>query len=248
MKSNELNSHARRHFLIVTGAAAAVTLFAAPLGAQTPQTKRPMRIGVIGSGRLGGSVGTQWAKAGHEVLFSSRHPEQLKDLVAKAGPKAKAGTPEEAAKFGQVVLLAVPYGAMPQISKDYGALLKGKVVLDAGNPQERRDGAMAKDALAKGAGVATAEYLPGARIVRAFNAIGSPQVTSEAHRPGERLGIPLAGDDAEALKVAVQLVEDAGFDPAVVGGLARGKEFDMGAPVRIMGMTAREIRQVFKLP
>src|SRR5215208_4867980 len=80
-----------------------------PLRAQS----KPVRIGIIGSGRQGGAVGTQWAKAGHEILFSSRNPENLKDLVAKAGPKTRAGTPAEAAKFGDVILIAVPYGELP---------------------------------------------------------------------------------------------------------------------------------------
>lgn len=242
-------SHSRRRFLATLGAVAATAgLARASLGAAVTPTQRPLRIGIIGAGRIGGAVGTQWARAGHEVFFSSRHPEQLGDLVAKAGAKAQAGTPEQAAKFGEVVLLAVPYNAMPQISQDYAALLRGKVLLDAGNPFEQRDGAMAKEALAKGAGVATAEYLPGARIVRAFNAIRWDQVEIQANRAGEKLGIPLAGDDADALQTAAQLVRDAGFDPVMVGGLERGREFDIGAPVRVNGMTAREIKQLFKLP
>lgn len=246
MQHNEEIDGFRRRLVMMASALVVAVCALAPAHAQT-STAKPMRIGIIGAGKIGGAVGTQWAKAGHEILFSSRHPEQLQDLVAKAGPKAKAGTPEEAAKFGDVVFLAVPYGAIPEIGKSYGALLKGKVVLDACNPREQRDGAMANDAIAKGAGVATAEYLPGARIVRAFNAIGWNQIPNEAHRAGEKVGIPLVGDDAQALKIASQLVQDAGFDPVVVGGLERSKEFGMGSPVR-GGMTAREIKQVLKLP
>src|SRR6185369_15768101 len=113
----------RREFLLTT---LALPLVATTLSAQT-QTKQPMKIAFIGSGRQGGALGLQFAKAGHEVMFSSRHPETLKDLVAKAGAKARAGLPDEAAKWGDVIVIAVPYGSTPQVGKDYGALMKGKV-------------------------------------------------------------------------------------------------------------------------
>src|SRR5262249_5723288 len=159
-----------------------------------------------------------------------RHPEELKDLVASAGPKARAALPQEAATFGDVVLVSVPYGSLPQVGHDYAPLMKGKIVIDCGNPYEDRDGAMAKDALAKGTAEASTEFLPGVRLVRAFNALTFIQVQREAHRSGEHLGIPIASDDAEAIRVATQLVTDAGFDPVVVGGLARAKEFDKDTP------------------
>ena len=98
----------RRRFLLTTLAVPLATQ--AMLGAQT---KKPMRIAFIGSGRQGGALGLQLAKAGHEVMFSSRNPDQLKDLVATAGVKARAGRPDEAAKFGDVIVVAVPYGALP---------------------------------------------------------------------------------------------------------------------------------------
>jgi predicted dinucleotide-binding enzyme len=207
-----------------------------------------MRIGIIGSGRQGGALGLQWARAGHEIFFSSRNPGNLKDLVAKAGPKARAGTPAEAAKFGDVVLVAVPYGQLPNVAKDVGPLLKGKIVIDVGNPRVDRDGPMAADALKKGTGVASAEYLPGARLVRALNALSYVQVEREAHRAGEKLGIPIAGDDKVAVDTVVQLVMDAGFDPVVVGGLARAREFDAGTPVYVKGLTAAQLRTALKLP
>lgn len=235
----------RRTLLLVF----ALALFLAPLVAQgVPQTTTPMKIGIIGSGRQGGALGLQWARVGHEVFFSSRNPGTLTDLVAKAGPKARAGTPDQAAAFGDVILLAVPYGATPQIGRDHGALLKGKIVIDVGNPRVDRDGPMAKDALTRGAGVATADYIPGARIVRALNALSFVQVEREAHRPGEKLGIPVAGDDRAAVDVVARLVTDIGMDPVIVGPLARGREFDAGTPVYVKGMTAAQIRSMLKLP
>jgi hypothetical protein len=241
----------RREFFALSGAAATAALFGTlPLGAQAPAAagRKPLRIGIIGSGRQGGAVGLQLARAGHEILFSSRHPEELKDLIARAGPKAKAGLPEDAAQFGEVILIAVPYGALPQVGRDYAPLMQGKVVIDCGNPRLDRDGPMAKDALAKGTGVASAAFLPGVRLVRAFSALSFTQVEREAHRPGEKLGIPVAGDDKDAVATVVRLIEDAGFDPVVVGGLARAREFDAGTPVYVKGMTAAELKAALKLP
>jgi len=233
----------RREFLLTT---VAVPIVASAL--VDAQTKQPLKIAFIGSGRQGGALGLQFAKAGHEVMFSSRHPEELKDLVAKAGAKARAGLPEAAAKFGDVIVIAVPYGVLPQVGKDYAPLMKGKVVIDLGNPRADRDGPMANDAIKKGTGVASAEYLPGVRLVRAFNALSFVQVEREAHRAGERLGIPIAGDEPPAVATVVRLVEDDGIDPVVVGGLARAREFDTGTPVYVKGMTARQLREALKLP
>jgi hypothetical protein len=204
--------------------------------------RRPLKIGIIGAGKIGGSLATLWAKAGHEVLVSSRHPDELQELARSLGPKGRVGTPQEAARFGEVVLISVPYGALPQIGRDLANELKGKVVLDTGNPYPERDGDMAVAARQKGTGVASAEFLPGVRLVRAFNAISYRSLRSEAHRAGEPVGIPIAGDDQQALSIATRLVKDAGFEPVVVGPLARAKLFDVGTPVYTQLLTARELR------
>jgi predicted dinucleotide-binding enzyme len=217
-------------------------------GAQaTPQTTRPMKIGFIGSGNIGGAIGELLAKAGHQVFFSSRNPDSLKPLVARVGQRARAGTPKEAIAFGDVVFIGVPFSSMPQIGQDYARDLKGKIVLDAGNPSVRRDGPLAEAAVAKGAGLATAELLPGARVVRAFNQLNFKVFLSEAHRAGDKVAVPLAADDAEALAVAQRLVRDAGFEPLVVGPLAAGKSFDSSQPIFLKPMTASEFRAVLKL-
>jgi predicted dinucleotide-binding enzyme len=203
----------------------------------------PLKIGIIGTGRIGGALARHWVRAGHEVLMSSRHPDELKPLAEELGPKARVGTPREAAAFGDVVLVSVPYSAMPQIGSDYAAELKGKIVLDTSNPVERRDGAMAADALEKGSGVATAEYLAGTRVVRAFNCIPAASLANEGNRKPERIAIPLAGDDAEALAVAKRLVDEAGFDSVVVGGLESARRFDLGQPLASRLMTAAELER-----
>ena len=207
----------------------------------------PVRIGIIGAGHIGGTLAALWVKAGHEVLISSRHPQELRGLASSLGPKAHVGAPHDAAVFGDVVLISVPYGALPQVGRDLVHELAGKVVLDTGNPYPVRDGQMAEEARRKGTGVASAEFLPGVRLVRAFNAIGYGSLASEAHRAGERIAIPLAGDDREALAVAQRLVRDAGFEPVVVGPLSRARDFDVGTPVYVKLMTAPELRQALGL-
>jgi len=206
-----------------------------------------LKIGVIGSGRLGGTVGSLWVKAGHPVLFSSRHPDQLKDLVAELGPLARAGMPQEAAAFGDVVFVAVPYGALPQVGRDLAPTLKGKVVLDACNAVASRDGAITDEAKANGIGITSQKYLPGTRLVRAFNTLGSRVLAREASRPDPRMAIPIAGDDADALKLAADLVHDAGFDPVIVGPLARASEFAMGAPGYGQQVTAPELKRTLSI-
>lgn len=226
-------------------AGASLVLGGLPLAgrAQTEGQVSPMKIGVIGAGKIGGAVGIHWAKAGHEVFFSSRHPEQLADLVKRAGPKARAGTPREAAVFGEVLLISVPYGAIPQVGQDFAKEMAGKVVLETGNPFPTRDGPMAEPALAKGAGLASAEFLPGVRLVRAFTSVPAAAIANDAHRAGERIAVPLAGDDKEAVEIAARLVREAGFEPVVVGGLASAKKFDRGTNVFGQSLTAAELRR-----
>jgi predicted dinucleotide-binding enzyme len=207
------------------------------------QATAPLKVGIIGSGHIGSTIGSLWVKAGHPVMFSSRHPEELASLVRGLGSLAKSGTVAEAIGFGDVVFIAVPYGAYPQIGKDYGSQFAGKVVLDAGNAVAARDGEITAEAKEAGIGVTSAKYLPGARIVRAFNSMSYRFFASEANRAGDRMAIPLAGDDKDALAIASTLVRDAGFDPVVIGPLARAKDFAQGAPLYNQQLTAVEMRQ-----
>jgi 8-hydroxy-5-deazaflavin:NADPH oxidoreductase len=202
-----------------------------------------MDIGVIGAGKIVGTVGVLWARAGHQIRFATRHPESLGPLVAEAGPKASAGSPEEAARFGEIVFCSVPYGAWPMLAPALQPLVSGKVVLDSANPYPGRDGDFARAAIAagEGAGVPIARLLPGARLVRAFNSVYFKTLQTEAHRAGERVGIPLASDDAAALDAAARLVRDAGFEPVVVGPLESARSFDPGTPVYNTGMSGAEL-------
>ena len=217
----------RRGFL--RAAAATLALGGLPFAARA-QGAAKMKIGIVGSGRVGGTLGTVWAKAGHTVMFSSLDLEGDRKLAASVGANASAGTPREAAKFGDVLLISVPYHALPGVGKDLGELLKGKIVIDTCNPIEGRDGEIVTWAREKGAGYASAELLPGARIVRAFNAVGYMRMADAAQRT-PRTGMPMAGDDAKAIAVASALVRDIGFEPVVIGPLAMGKHLVPRGPL-----------------
>ncbi len=221
-------------------------LQATTVAGQTASSPK-MKIGVVGAGHIGGTVGGLWTKAGHPVFFSSRHPEELQDLVARLGPLAQAGTVDQAIAFGDVVFIAVPYGALPQIGRDYGKSLAGKIVLDADNAVASRDGAIADEVERNGIGVTSQKYLPGARLVRAFNTLNYMIFEREANRPPPRLAVPIAGDDQEAVRVAAGLVRDAGFDPVEVGKLADASRFQRGAPGYGQNVSAAELRQKLSL-
>jgi hypothetical protein len=237
----------RRDLLRLAGIAAIAA--AAPTAAFAPMAfaqAGKLKIATIGSGREGGALGTQFAKAGHPVMFSSRHPEELKDLVAKAGPNAKAGTVAEAVAFGDVVLVVVPYTAIAAIGKEFGpALAKKRLVIDVSNPNPRRDGEdFVKQVMADGGpGVVTAKALDGAKVVRGFNAIGGATLEDLGKRQGDaKIGVPIAGDDEGAIKLASELIREIGFEPVLVGSLAAmGKYLVPGTPLG-GAHTAAEIR------
>jgi predicted dinucleotide-binding enzyme len=226
--------------------AAVLALAALPHVAGAQATASPLKIGLVGSGREGGALGTLFARAGHPVMFSSRHPENLKNLVAGLGPLARAGTVAEAIAFADVVVIAIPYTAMEQIGKAHaGALAQKVLVIDVSNPIPGRDGTDFVKSVGDqgGPGLVTAKLLPGAHIVRAFNAIGSGKLAQLAHRTGEPVGVPIAGDDPQAIAVAQSLIREIGFEPVLVGGLAMGKYLVPGSPLG-GEHTPAEIRQI----
>lgn len=179
-----------------------------------------LKISVIGAGKVGGTLGTLWVKAGHEVMFSSRHPEELTDLVKGAGPTARAGSISEAAQWGDVIVLSVPYGAMPALSRQIKDALAGKVVLSASNPFSGRDAEIGRKALEQGVALADQQYLPGVHLVRAFNAIGYASMSSQS---GKGKAIATFADDAQAREMGARLVRDAGFVPVLLP-LARAND------------------------
>jgi predicted dinucleotide-binding enzyme len=227
----------RREFLVLAAASIAASALPLPLLA-APK----MKIGIVGSGNVGSAIGAAWVRAGHEVMFSSLHLEHDKALAARLGGGARAGTPREAAAFGDVLMISVPYRALPAVGKELGDLLKGKIVIDTCNPFLQRDGEIAQWARDKGAGLASKELLPGARIVRAFNAISAGQMGQAYKEPG-RVGMPIASDDAKAVEGVLPLIRDVGYEPVPIGGLERGKYLMPGTPLA-GEHSAEEIRKI----
>ena len=223
---HQVHSSSRRAVVKTIGA----VTFALIATGRSRAAASKVKIGMIGSGNVGSSLGRVWAKAGHEVMFSSRDLEHDKSLAAQIGANARAGTPREAAAFGEVVVFAVPYGALPELGKSLASSLKGKVVIDTCNPFPNRDGEIANRARAEGAGLVSAQLLPGARIVRAFNAVGASRMGS-AHEDKERMGLPIAGDDKQAIEIASGLIREIGYEPVLVGGLQMGKYLMPGTPL-----------------
>src|ERR1700722_3436803 len=246
MTNTSTFSTSRRQFLELLAGVFALASITAPRALAQTSSLSSIKIATIGSGREGGALGTLFAKLGHPVLFSSLHPEELKDLVAVAGPTARAGTAADAVAFGDVIFLAVPYTAVEQIGRDLGTALAAKpLVLDVSNPVPARDGADFVDGIAKqgGPGLVTQKLLKGARVVHGFNAIGGGSLAKLANRPGEKVGVPIAGDDAKAIDLASRLIREAGFEPVLIGGLAKGKYLVPGTPLA-GEHTPVELRQI----
>ena len=217
----------RRRFLALAGLLASLATLPARLASAA---NGRFKIGTVGSGRVGAALGGAWVKAGHEVMFSSLDLEHDKKLAATLGANARAGTPRQAAAFGEVLLVSVPYGALPNVGKDLAGLIQGKIVIDTCNPFPSRDGEIANWAREKGAGLASAELMPGARIVRTFNAVSYSQMAAARDR-SDGIGMPMASDDAEAVAVISRLVRDVGYAPVLVGPLTMGKYLMPGTPL-----------------
>ncbi len=222
------------------------TLILAPASSRAADA--PVKIGIIGTGRMGSALARLWIQAGHPVMLSSRHPDQLKPLAQELGSLARVGTAQEAAKYGDVVLISVPFEAVADIAREVGKELSGKVVLDSSNPFPPGSDLQKATVAQGGTGVVNGKKLAGARLVRAFNTMGFNQLPKLAGRSGELIGIPIAGDDSRAVAVAEQLVRDAGFEPVLVGPLSSAKRFDFGGELPRGEQTASEIRHTLGLP
>ena len=190
-----------------------------------------MRIGIIGSGHIGGTAALLFAKAGHEVALShAGGPESLRPQVAKLGSKARAATAEEAANFGQVVLLALPWRDRDELPKER---LRGKIVIDATNPY--RPDSQLYDLGDSTSSEEVARALPGARIVKAFNTLYADDLASRSQprrSVGGRPALLVAGNDAHAKKVVSTLIRDIGFCPVDTGTLHEGGRLQQpGSPL-----------------
>jgi predicted dinucleotide-binding enzyme len=182
-----------------------------------------MQIGVIGSGRIGGTLAKHFVSAGHEVAVAHEHgPDSLAGLVQDLGANGHAATVPQAARFGELVVLAIPFGRYRELP---AGELSGRIVVDATNYFPERDGHLAE--LDEGRTTSTeliAAHLAGARMVKAFNTMAAGHLRDYAHAGGANMlyGIPVSGDDDGAKRAVMDLIEEIGFEPADAGGLAEG--------------------------
>ena len=179
-----------------------------------------MRIGILGSGLMGGKLGTIWARAGHEVVFSySRGKEKLNKLARDARGKARAGTPSEAAKDADVLLLAVHWSRIDDVLKQAGDL-SGKVIVSCSLPMNADDTDLVIAHTSSGA-EELAKKVPKTRVVSAFGTVPSEVLFDvfESRRKATRPSLVYCGDDPKSKKIAAELIRDVGFDPVDGGPL-----------------------------
>lgn len=181
-----------------------------------------MKIGIVGKGNVGSTLGKVWAARGHEVMFGVRDPEsaEVQALLTASGPQARAGSVDEAAAFGEVILLAVPWGAAQTVVRSAGDL-RGKILVDATNPLAPGLAGL-EVGLDTSAGELVAGWAPGARVVKAFNSTGAGNM-ADPNYGDHAATMFLAADDAEAKAVVTRLGEDAGFEMIDAGPLANAR-------------------------
>jgi 8-hydroxy-5-deazaflavin:NADPH oxidoreductase len=204
-----------------------------------------MKIGIIGAGHIGSTLARHFAKSGHTVgLSNSRGPGSLAALVRSIGPNACAMTTEEAVKFGEVILLAVPWRTAEALPDS--RWLAGKIVIDAMNPYSAEGEVMDLGEVTSSEEVA--RRLPGARLVKAFNTMYYHTLATEA-RPGagDRLVLFVAGDDAEAKAVVSRLIQDIGFATVETGSLREGgRKQQPGSPIYNHPMSLRQAQEALQ--
>ncbi|WP_149276223.1 NADPH-dependent F420 reductase [Pareuzebyella sediminis] len=206
-----------------------------------------MKIGIIGSGKIGGNLGKHWAKAGHDVLLSSRHPEELGSLVKEAGKNAKAVSVTEAFEANaDVYLLAMPFKAIDKIAELYAGEYSNKIIIDATNPYPQRDGEMAREV--RDANYNASEYtamkFSTAKTVKAFNTIQAEHLKDRAFEDRDRLTVPYAAQDEASKSIAKQLIEDIGFDSLYVGNLSDTRIMDPDQAIYGKSLTHTELKKV----
>jgi len=179
-----------------------------------------MRVGILGSGLMGAKLGTIWARAGHEVVFSyARSEQKLQKLARAAKGKARAGTPREAAQQADALLLAVHWSRVDDVLKQAGDV-SGKVIVNCSLPMNADDTDLVIAHTSSGS-EALAQKVPKARIVSAFNTVPSEVLFGvfEARRKTTKPSLVYCGDDPRSKKIAAQLIRDVGFDPVDAGPL-----------------------------
>jgi predicted dinucleotide-binding enzyme len=177
-----------------------------------------MKIAVLGTGNIGGTLGKKWGKAGHEIMFGSRdsHHPRVQELLQVIGHQAAAGTPAEAIAFGEVVLIAVPGNSVDELAAAQSASLDGKILLDATN----RFGSATISSVA-----VLSQYAPRARVFRAFNSLGW-EIFANPMFGETQADLFYCGPEGDARQVVESLIREVGLRPVRVGGLDRVQAVD----------------------
>jgi 8-hydroxy-5-deazaflavin:NADPH oxidoreductase len=203
-----------------------------------------MRIGIIGAGHIGGTLAKLFVGAGHDVAVSnSRGPQTLQNLVSGLGDHAQAMTAQDAARYGDMVVVSVPFGRYLELPTDG---LAGKVVIDTNNYYPARDGHFPElDSDRTTSSELLQAHLPGARVVKAFNAIYWETLRDLGRPSGDphRIAIPISGNDEEAKRTVAALIDQIGFDAVDAGNLAEGgRKHQPGTPIYIAELGSGELR------
>ncbi|HXZ83238.1 MAG TPA: NADPH-dependent F420 reductase [Acidimicrobiales bacterium] len=205
-----------------------------------------MRIGMIGAGNIGSTLAWHFVRVGHDVAVSnSRGPETLDALVRELGEHAQAMAAADAARFGEITVVSVPFGKYRTIPVDGSS---GKVVIDTNNYYPGRDGQFSElDDDRTTSSEMLAAFLPQARLVKAFNAIYWEHLRDGSRLAGapDRIAIPISGDDAEAKRLVAILIDEIGFDAVDLGSLAvGGRKHQPGSPLYTADLSAVELRRL----
>jgi len=182
-------------------------------------------IAMIGAGDMGQALGNLWAAAGYHVIFATRHPDELDDVVAAAGHGAEAASVGEAVARADIIVLAVPYKAEPSIAKQHGEAMKGKVLVNVDNALEYRDGAIAREAEAVGEAIYSARLFEGTRFIRAFNLKAAFSFPEPHEVDSADFEIPWTTNDESVRPIAEALILATGGTPVYEGGLENAREY-----------------------
>lgn len=204
-----------------------------------------MKIGIVGAGAIGQIYAKLWSAAGHEVLLSSRNPQKLTSMVEEIGPSVQAGTPAQAAAFGEVVLLAVNYWTLDEAIETIRPHVAGKLLIDATNPLRHAEGGGVERVIGDDeiSGLVIAAKLPEARIAKAFTTLWTGHVESHADVTDPKVAMTLAADAPADRETVAQLVRDAGLVPVDLGTLAQSRPLDPPSPIWNVVLTAQELAE-----
>lgn len=206
-------------------AAALMTMVSAGTAAAGEDAPQRKTIAMIGAGNMGSALGRLWAAAGYEVIFATRHPDELDDVVASAGHGAEAASVGAAVARADIICLAVPYRAEPSIAEAHGEAMQGKVLVDVDNAIASRDGEIAEEAEAVGEAIYSARLFEGTRFIRAFNLKAAFSFPEPDEVDAADYDMPWTTNDPSVRPIAQALIRAAGGTPVYEGGLENAREY-----------------------